>query len=189
MPVTREQVASVADALAKVTEIMVQNGTVVMAAAQESMAGMADLAQALQRKPLIEVSRDEAAEWERAHESLRNMKIWVRMRAEEVQRIQTPPYTMVLVRCEFGDEGEAMTRAGFSKCNVHDTWDAERGGEIAAGRAIKSLARAILNEGLVQEAHQAQALAQRLAEGQEQVTMTRWMQTQEDNANGAAEGE
>jgi hypothetical protein len=69
------------------------------------------------------------------------MKAWVREHCGVTKDEQVKPYSMIEVTDDDGNVG-----IGFSKCGPHDTWNAVRGLEIAKGRAIAAIARALMTE-------------------------------------------
>ena len=68
-------------------------------------------------------------------------QVWAHCTAMQV--IQTPPYTCVGAVYGFSLES-TIERFGFSKCAPGDEWDADRGVQIATGRAVAAIARALM---------------------------------------------
>ena len=66
---------------------------------------------------------------------------WVKRNSTVIEGLQCKPYTMVVVMTK--RSGYTFKASGVAKCGPRDVWNAERGDDIAIGRAQKALARKI----------------------------------------------
>jgi hypothetical protein len=133
--------------------------------------------------------------------SYREMKRWVAGRCSVGLVVQVPPYTCVEVRYAW-EPGSYIVRHGFSKSAPGDEWDCGRGCDIAKGRAVAAIARALMVQGPIADLYEAKAYGEHM-EACEDSVLTRAkldaafgpkpvsgeQSDYVDNANGQAAGE